>query len=1331
MAGKQGMKQKGGPTGRQKQNKKKEGLSWSMLVLISALIATVSYFTYTEIINPPRHLRKMLPAISGLSIDRKKWGSYRSHTYFGLRTKDPRSPLFGVIWYEQPNVLQRPHMRHWCDQGDGLKGYGWYAADGRTFGRENVTDRTARLNFDWINHAETWTARVRIEPKARYTIVFYLTAEDSLSKFRLGNHLRDPITGRTQLFGDIKLMINVKNESEVLHSTLVWDDDIHLDHLNELILMNTGALESDSGLVYQLGQQKPFHEGRFVAVQLNIETKTEIEIAFNTRNYHAKTGSQFAKELAKREQDFERRFLQSFELEGKDFSEIELGMAKVALSNMLGGIGYWHGYNKVHLGGDTVIPYGPHELFSAVPSRSFFPRGFLWDEGFHNMLIRKYDPDLSVEILVSWLNTMSEDGWIPREMILGVEAEAKVPAEFVLQRTNVANPPSIFYVFDQILNDEKMLKKYNKVFAGVYPRLEAWYRWLRRSQAGKKKGTFRWRGRNSTTVEELNPKTLASGLDDYPRASHPSEEEYHLDLRCWMALCSRVMDRLAHIFEDDKHKNKYAEHAKVLGDYKELVHLHWSEDKKAFFDYGRHSDKVLLVRKSIPGAPEQYVFERSVAREPKLGFVDDVFGYNSLYPLMLRLLPPESDALVHTLASIVDPELIWTNYGLRSISQRSPYYAARNTEHDPPYWRGYIWINVNYMVLSALKYYGSIPGPSQTTAQHTFHRLKKNLVTNMAKEFNRTGYIWEHYDDKTGQGRGSHPFNVPKASFFFSSSSSFYQFLVGYLLLSVSLAAFVADLLCSACFLTQLCLLLYPSPISLQLQCCIGSPPVMSSYDVIGSDDDEPLITNTRSSSGVLSPSSVPSRLRQPYLFTGGLGLSREGSLASLHSDDDFRDHNMALRYRLYSRIDPGGQQLRMPDHVIPSEYFSILPFEEMKDRSGKQNSLVTIFSIWNTMMGTSLLAMPWALQQAGVFFGIFLMLSIALLCFYTAFLVVDSPRGITGGMDPIVMEFSDVCRHFLGKGGEYLAVVFSVIVLLGGIMVYWVLMSNFLYYTGTVVYESLQPNSSTIPIMENKTFTCDVYCPTEMASPLSYLERGSNEFLEQWSQPSWNFDSLWQLQERYRDSNSIHYATAFSWRFPALTGTLTLSYFIHNAVLTILRNQKNPENNARDLSIGYLLAALCYVFIGFTFYAGFPVQRTCISDNFLNNFGAGDILSSTARLFLLFQMVTVLPLLMFLIRSQLFYAFTGNTWPGFVPVFLLNCGIITIAVAVAVLYPRVGSILRYVGSLSGLIYVFALPCLVYMRKLHMEGGLTPTKRFIHTTIIAIGVLNFIAQFVI
>lgn len=95
--------------------------------------------------------------------------------------------------------------------------------------------------------------------------------------------------------------------------------------------------------------------------------------------------------LARKAQEFDARFEDTFHLREKGFKEKEVSFAQFLLSNMLGGIGYFYGSSVVdrshppmqdeeNFEDKPVDPKldAPHTLFTATPSRPFFPRGFYW-----------------------------------------------------------------------------------------------------------------------------------------------------------------------------------------------------------------------------------------------------------------------------------------------------------------------------------------------------------------------------------------------------------------------------------------------------------------------------------------------------------------------------------------------------------------------------------------------------------------------------------------------------------------------------------------------------------------------------------------------------------------------------------------------------------------------------------------------------------------------------------------------------------------------------------------------------------------------------------------
>ena len=90
-------------------------------------------------------------------------------------------------------------------------------------------------------------------------------------------------------------------------------------------------------------------------------------------------------------------------------------------------------------------------------------------------------------------------------------------------------------------------------------------------------------------------------------------------------------------------------------------------------------------------------------------------SYVGLFPLLMRMLPPDGKELGGLLRGLGDPEELWTEYGLRSLSKNSSIYNKYNTEHDAPYWRAPIWLNLNFLALSALKHYSQVSASPYAT----------------------------------------------------------------------------------------------------------------------------------------------------------------------------------------------------------------------------------------------------------------------------------------------------------------------------------------------------------------------------------------------------------------------------------------------------------------------------------------------------------------------------------------------------------------------------------------------------------------------------------------
>jgi len=233
--------------------------------------------------------------------------------------------------------------------------------------------------------------------------------------------------------------------------------------------------------------------------------------------------------------------------------------------------------------------------------------------------------------------------------------------------------------------------------------------------------------------------------------------------------------------------------------------------------------------------------------------------------------------------------------------------------------------------------------------------------------------------------------------------------------------------------------------------------------------------------------------------------------------------------------------------------------------------------------------------------------------------------------------DFSQVCVEYLGKWSEILCLLTSIVILIGASIAYHIFMKDCLMsiingiadinYDSSIIYPWEQNGPPwywngilasviivfilfPISLLKNLTFLVKfnsfgiffvlfliifiIYaCVEAMVEPFNFATAGASlstlamSIVSQTQQaaPAPTKDVLnYSIEDdiiQKGDQVLVNHLTLFNSHFSHLLAILSLSFFIHNVIGPILKNQRSLTHTKRDTAIAFLIAALIYAVPG------------------------------------------------------------------------------------------------------------------------------------------------------
>ena len=368
-----------------------------------------------------------------------------------------------------------------------------------------------------------------------------------------------------------------------------------------------------------------------------------------------------------------------------------------------------------------------------------------------------------------------------------------------------------------------------------------------------------------------------------------------------------------------------------------------------------------------------------------------------------------------------------------------------------------------------------------------------------------------------------------------------------------------------------------------------------------------------------------------------------------------------------------------------------------------KNSSIATMFNITNCLVGSSIVVFPLVFTASGI------MTSLIVLAFVGGITLKTCLLQVTHFKFGYEMDFTDIIRRILGKKWSYAYGACSSLLCFVMGIIYFSLVCNMVYLIMAFIFNhcGLAIGAKDEIVFDRFSYQYVGIIMASFCFIMFHLEDLS--IILKIGQYGVVSIGLFLIFIIYKGAENISKGNVnldnvkiITPDFATLCGVFSLSFMCHNVIIPVMRNNIQQTKNHRDISSAYMLTGFIYLIIGifgcFAIAGLNPENKRY--DTFLEYF-SDEIFTIIIECFFFCQLLSVMPILWYVCRSQFFKLIYGDKQVPKTYFVLLNVINTLVILAIQMLNVDPTLIISLNGSVIGYLIAYVVPIKIHLKCLY------------------------------